>query len=97
MRLWRPFPFEEFRKAVLGKKSLIVIDRAVEFRRTRRPGGIGTALGPVQEGKGAPTIVNYMAGLGRQGRVAQRLQDTSSSRARKRLPQATQTGSPCTG
>ncbi|MCK7488815.1 MAG: hypothetical protein MZU79_00120 [Anaerotruncus sp.] len=35
IRLWRPFPFDEFRKAVLGKKHLIVLDRAISFRRTQ--------------------------------------------------------------
>lgn len=62
IRLWRPFPFEEFRKAVLGKKYLIVIDRAISFGG---PGGpvaleIRSAL---YNRQGAPAIVNYVAGL----------------------------------
>jgi len=62
IRLWRPFPFEELRKAVLGKKCLIVIDRAISFGG---PGGplaleIRSAL---YNKKGAPSIVNYVAGL----------------------------------
>jgi pyruvate ferredoxin oxidoreductase alpha subunit len=62
IRLWRPFPFEEFSKAVLGKKSLIVIDRAISFGG---PGGpvaleVRSAL---YNKKGAPAIVNYIAGL----------------------------------
>jgi pyruvate ferredoxin oxidoreductase alpha subunit len=62
IRLWRPFPLEEFRKAVIGKKSLIVIDRAISFGG---PGGpvaleLRSALYKME---GAPTIVNYIAGL----------------------------------
>jgi pyruvate ferredoxin oxidoreductase alpha subunit len=62
IRLWRPFPFDDFRKAVLGKKSLIVIDRAISFGG---PGGpVATELRSALYGKpGAPTIVNYVAGL----------------------------------
>jgi pyruvate ferredoxin oxidoreductase alpha subunit len=62
IRLFRPFPFDEFRTAVQGKKYLIVIDRAISF------GGPG---GPVAQEirsalynkKDAPAIVNYIAGL----------------------------------
>jgi pyruvate ferredoxin oxidoreductase alpha subunit len=62
IRLWRPFPFEEFRKVVLDKKYLIVIDRAISFGG---PGGpvameIRSAL---YNKKDAPAIVNYVAGL----------------------------------
>jgi pyruvate ferredoxin oxidoreductase alpha subunit len=31
LRLWRPFPFEEFRKAVKNAEVLIVLDRALSF------------------------------------------------------------------
>jgi pyruvate ferredoxin oxidoreductase alpha subunit len=70
IRLWRPFPEKEFLKVALGKKSLIVLDRAISF------GGAG---GPVaQELRSlmykkakAPSIVNYVAGLaGRDVAVA---------------------------
>lgn len=62
IRLWRPFPFDDFYKAAAGKKSLIVLDRAISF------GGPG---GPVAQElrsalynkKSAPKIVNYVAGL----------------------------------
>jgi pyruvate ferredoxin oxidoreductase alpha subunit len=63
IRLWRPFPFEDFRQAVKGKKTLIVLDRAISF------GGPG---GPVcsevrsalynQDNK--PEIVSFVGGLG---------------------------------
>ncbi len=62
IRLWRPFPFEAFKKAVLNSKNLVVIDRAVSV------GGPG---GPVSsEVKSAlygyerrPSIYNFVAGL----------------------------------
>jgi pyruvate ferredoxin oxidoreductase alpha subunit len=62
LRLWRPFPFEEFKKATLGVKQLVVIDRAVS---------VG-ARGPVaSEVKAAlygedqrPSVYNFVAGLG---------------------------------
>jgi pyruvate ferredoxin oxidoreductase alpha subunit len=62
IRLWRPFPFEEFRNAVLGKKSLIVIDRAISFGG---PGGpVASELrSALYKKEGAPAIVNYVAGL----------------------------------
>jgi pyruvate ferredoxin oxidoreductase alpha subunit len=62
IRLWRPFPFDAFRKAVQGAKNLVVIDRAISV------GGPG---GPVaSEVKAAlfgeesrPSIYNYVAGI----------------------------------
>jgi pyruvate ferredoxin oxidoreductase alpha subunit len=62
-RLWRPFPFEEFRQAVKGVQTLIVVDRALSF------GGPG---GPVcSEVRSAlygeakkPKVVSFVAGLG---------------------------------
>ena len=62
LRLWRPFPFEEFKKATLHAKQLVVIDRAVSV-------GAG---GPVAfEVKAAlygedqrPSVYNFVAGLG---------------------------------
>ncbi|HHO76090.1 MAG TPA: pyruvate ferredoxin oxidoreductase [Deltaproteobacteria bacterium] len=62
IRLWRPFPLDEFRKAVLGKKSLIVLDRAISFGG---PGGpVASELRSALYNKeGAPVIVNYVAGL----------------------------------
>jgi pyruvate ferredoxin oxidoreductase alpha subunit len=62
LRLWRPFPFDEFKKATLYAKQLVVIDRAVSV------GGPG---GPVaSEVKAAiygenqrPSVFNYVAGI----------------------------------
>jgi len=62
LRLWRPFPFEEFRQAVSQARLIIVFDRAISF-------GVG---GPVlSEVKSAlydaparPTVVGIVGGLG---------------------------------
>ncbi|HQI82513.1 MAG TPA: transketolase C-terminal domain-containing protein [Deltaproteobacteria bacterium] len=62
IRLWRPFPLEEFRKAALGKKHLIVLDRAISFGT--RGGPVATELRSALYGRpGAPSVVNYVAGL----------------------------------
>jgi pyruvate ferredoxin oxidoreductase alpha subunit len=61
--LWRPFPFDEFKKAVSKAKTLIILDRSVI------PGGpngplcseIKTAL---YGEKNAPNIVSFVGGLG---------------------------------
>jgi pyruvate ferredoxin oxidoreductase alpha subunit len=63
LRLWRPFPFDDIRRAVQGLETLAILDRAISF------GGIG---GPVcSEIKAAlyqqpkrPKIVSFIAGLG---------------------------------
>ncbi len=63
LRLWRPFPFEDIRKAMKGLEMLVVMDRAIST------GGIG---GPVaSEMKSAlygqakrPKIISFIAGLG---------------------------------
>jgi pyruvate ferredoxin oxidoreductase alpha subunit len=63
LRLWRPFPFKEFRQSVKDAETLIVVDRALSF------GGPG---GPVcSEVRSAlygqakkPKVVSFVAGLG---------------------------------
>jgi pyruvate ferredoxin oxidoreductase alpha subunit len=62
LRLWRPFPFEEFRRTVKGTQLLIVFDRCISF-------GLG---GPVfSEVRSAlydeeprPKVVGIIGGLG---------------------------------
>jgi pyruvate ferredoxin oxidoreductase alpha subunit len=62
LRIWRPFPFEEFRRKLEGVELLVIIDRCISF-------GMG---GPVcSEIKSAlyneeerPKIVNFIGGLG---------------------------------
>jgi len=61
LRLWRPFPFEEFRTHTKGKK-LIVIDRAISFGGQGGPLAIElrSALYGVDK---APPIMDYICGL----------------------------------
>ncbi len=62
LRLWRPFPFKEFREAIKNVEVLVVLDRCVSF-------GMG---GPVcSEVKSAlydqrkkPNVVGFIGGLG---------------------------------
>jgi len=63
LRLWRPFPFEELRKAVREAEVLVVVDRAVSFGG---PGGpfcseIRAALYAEEK---RPVVTNFIAGLG---------------------------------
>lgn len=61
IRLWRPFPFDDFRRSALKAKNMVVIDRAVSV-------GMG---GPVaSEVKAAlygydsrPSVYNFVAGI----------------------------------
>ena len=63
LRLWRPFPFEEFRAAVANADTLITIDRAISF------GGPGGAIASELKAalynmKKCPAIASFVAGLG---------------------------------
>ncbi len=63
LRLWRPFPFEEFRQATGGAETIIVVDRALSFGG---PGGpvcseVRSALYSQEK---RPKVVNFVAGLG---------------------------------
>jgi pyruvate ferredoxin oxidoreductase alpha subunit len=62
IRLWRPFPFKEFREAVKGAELVVVMDRAISYGG---PGGplaseIRSAL-YAQEKR--PRVVNVIAGI----------------------------------
>jgi pyruvate ferredoxin oxidoreductase alpha subunit len=62
IRLWRPFPFDAFRRAVLGAKNLVVIDRAVSVGG---PGGpvAGEIKAALYGEEGRPCIYNFVAGI----------------------------------
>ena len=62
IRLWRPFPFDDFRKAVAGAKNLVVIDRAVSVGG---PGGpvAGEIKAALYGEEGRPSIYNFVAGI----------------------------------
>ena len=63
LRLWRPFPFEELKKAVQGAKVLVVLDRAVSFGGTGGPvfSEVRSALYNEPE---RPFVMNQIIGLG---------------------------------
>jgi pyruvate ferredoxin oxidoreductase alpha subunit len=61
-RLWRPFPFEEFRQAVANAKSLIVIDRAISYGGQGGPLALDLRSALYKE-KNEPTITNFICGL----------------------------------
>jgi len=62
LRLWRPFPFEEFREAVGSAKRIIVIDRAISYGG---PGGpVASEVRSVLYGEeNMPVITNFLCGL----------------------------------
>lgn len=62
IRLWRPFPFDDFYRAAAGKKALIVLDRCISFGG---PGGpVALELrSALYDRPQAPAVVDYVAGL----------------------------------
>jgi len=63
LKLWRPFPAEELRKAIKGAKALAVMDRAVSFGGSTGP--LGAEVRSVLYGESdRPVIVNNIIGLG---------------------------------
>jgi pyruvate ferredoxin oxidoreductase alpha subunit len=61
-RLWRPFPFDEFRQATGRAKSLIVIDRAISYGGQGGPLAIDLRSVLYKE-KNQPDIANFICGL----------------------------------
>ena len=63
LRLWRPFPFDEFRQAVTQAQLLIVLDRALSFGGPTGPvcSEIQAALYPLET---KPRIISFVGGLG---------------------------------
>ena len=62
IRLWRPFPFEDFKKAALRAKRLVVIDRAVSVGG---PGGpVASELKAALFGEDQrPMVYDFVAGI----------------------------------
>lgn len=62
IRLWRPFPFDAFKKATLEAKKLVVIDRAVSVGG---PGGpvASEVKAAVYGEKKRPSVYNFVAGI----------------------------------
>lgn len=63
LRLWRPFPFEAFARAVEGARNLIVLDRAVSYGGPGGPvaGEIRSALYNLEN---RPQVYSFVSGLG---------------------------------
>jgi pyruvate ferredoxin oxidoreductase alpha subunit len=61
-RLWRPFPMQDFLKAIGRVKALCVVDRAVSHASTGGPVGIEVRSALYQSNK-RPRVVNFIAGL----------------------------------
>jgi pyruvate ferredoxin oxidoreductase alpha subunit len=62
IRLWRPFPFKEFRKAASKAKILVVVDRAVSYGGPGGPVASELRSALYSEPK-RPAVVNFIAGL----------------------------------
>lgn len=63
IRLWRPFPFEEFRQAVEDAEVLVVLDRCISFG-----GPVGPVCSEVRsalyEETKRPKVISFIGGLG---------------------------------
>ncbi len=62
IRLWRPFPFNDLYRAVAGKHTLIVLDRAISFGGSGGPVALELRSAMCYRPQ-APVIVDYVAGL----------------------------------
>lgn len=61
IRLWRPFPFDDFKKATLGAKQLVVIDRAMSVGAC---GPVGSEVKAALYGNDQrPSVYNFVAGI----------------------------------
>ena len=62
LRLWRPFPFAQFKQAVGQAEILVVVDRALSYGG---PGGpvAGEVRSALYSEKKRPKITNFIAGL----------------------------------
>jgi pyruvate ferredoxin oxidoreductase alpha subunit len=63
LRLWRPFPFEELRRAVRDVQLLVVFDRALSMGGTGGPVCAEIKAALYGEEK-RPKVVNFVGGLG---------------------------------
>jgi pyruvate ferredoxin oxidoreductase alpha subunit len=62
IRLWRPFPSDDFMEAIKGAKALAVVDRALQPGSDSGP--VGTELKALLHSRGKDTYVaNFVAGL----------------------------------
>ena len=88
LRLWRPFPFEEFSRAAAGAQRLVVMDRAVS---SGGPGGpvaseIRSALYGI---KNPPQVDSYIIGLGGRNVTIQDYVQMIEGKKTDLIPEAT--------
>jgi pyruvate ferredoxin oxidoreductase alpha subunit len=63
LRLWRPFPFADLRKALKNADTVIVLDRALSFAGP--PGPVCSEVKAALYGEAKrPKIVSFVGGLG---------------------------------
>jgi len=67
LRLWRPFPYPELRKAVGNAENLVVVDRALSFGGCGGP-SYSEVRSALYSEKNHPKVVGFVAGLG--GRIS---------------------------
>ncbi len=63
LRLWRPFPLQEFRQAVRPAKNLLVFERALSYGGTVGP-VCSEVKAALYRQKHAPAVMNFIGGLG---------------------------------
>jgi len=63
LRLWRPFPYQELRKAVGNAENLIVFDRALSFGGCGGP-AYSEVRSALYSEKNHPNVVGFVGGLG---------------------------------
>jgi len=63
LRLWRPFPYPELRKAVGNAENLVVVDRALSFGGCGGP-AYSEVRSALYSEKNHPKVVGFVAGLG---------------------------------
>lgn len=87
IRLWRPFPTEEFFDVVKGAKNLVVLDRAMNFAGNTGP--VCTEIKSILFDRGhSANVFNFMAGLGGRDVTVQNFEEMVQKAATSKAPAA---------
>ncbi len=87
IRLWRPFPTDEFFDAVKGAKSLVVLDRAMNFAGDSGP--VCTEIKSILFDRAHnANVFNFMAGLGGRDVTVQNFEEMVEKAAASKAPVA---------
>ncbi len=86
LRLWRPFPYQELRKAVGDAENLVVVDRALSFGGCGGP-AYSEVRSALYSEKNHPKVVGFVAGLGGRDITVAEFENMV-----KRAPQIANTG-----